>query len=240
MHFTTWFAPLPLKNRVEQMTELKQLFEGVFISEDGKIYVKSGLKGFRIHGEKLFEKNGLEYREWNAWRSKLAAAFAKGLKTMPLKKCSSVLYLGAAQGVTASFISDIVGEKGVVYCVEFSPRAMQDLLKACGKKENMLPLLADARNPGEYAADVGKVDVIFEDVADTQQTEIMRRNAELMLEKDGYAMIAIKARCVSSVVEPKKVFAQAKKELEQDFEVIEEISLEPFEADHEFFVLKKR
>ncbi|PIY91829.1 fibrillarin, partial [Candidatus Micrarchaeota archaeon CG_4_10_14_0_8_um_filter_60_7] len=75
---------------------------------------------------------------------KLAAAIAKGL-VAGIAEGDSVLYLGAANGATPSFVSDLVGAKGMVYCVEFSPRAMRDLIRVCEQRENMVPILADAR-----------------------------------------------------------------------------------------------
>ncbi len=51
----------------------------------------------------------VEYRVWNPFRSKLAAAILGGVDKIHIKPGSKVLYLGAASGTTVSHVSDIVG-----------------------------------------------------------------------------------------------------------------------------------
>ena len=51
----------------------------------------------------------MEYRAWNPFRSKLAAAILGGVDNIHMKPGSKVLYLGAASGTTVSHVSDIVG-----------------------------------------------------------------------------------------------------------------------------------
>ena len=65
--------------------------------------------GFKVYGEELFRVGDVEYRAWNPYRSKLAAAIERGISEVPLKSGSKVLYLGAASGTTPSHVSDIVG-----------------------------------------------------------------------------------------------------------------------------------
>ena len=50
-----------------------------------------------------------EYRAWNPFRSKLAAAIVGGIEHIHMKPGSKVLYLGAASGTTVSHVSDLVG-----------------------------------------------------------------------------------------------------------------------------------
>ncbi|KAK8763266.1 hypothetical protein V5799_034124, partial [Amblyomma americanum] len=51
----------------------------------------------------------LEYRVWNPFRSKLAAAILGGVDQIHMPPGSKVLYLGAASGTTVSHVADIVG-----------------------------------------------------------------------------------------------------------------------------------
>lgn len=60
---------------------------------------------------------------------------------------SKVLYLGAASGTTVSHVSDLVGETGVVYGVEFSKRSGRDLVNLAKKRTNIIPIIDDARYP---------------------------------------------------------------------------------------------
>ena len=119
-------------------------FDGIFL-HNGKVYTKNLVPGRKVYGEELLKIDGAEYRSWDPTRSKLSAAIVKGLEKIPITKGSIVLYLGAATGTTSSHISDIVGENGIVYCIEFSERAMRDLIHVCNARGNMVPMLADAR-----------------------------------------------------------------------------------------------
>lgn len=219
--------------------DLIQIFPNVF-KVNGMLASKNLVPGVKVYGERLVREKGKEYRLWEPSRSKLGAALAKGLKNMPIAPGVSVLYLGAANGTTCSHVSDILGEKGELYCVEFAPHSMRDLLFLCEKRKNMLPILADARMPEKYEATVGgKVDVIFEDVSDPAQAEIMIANARL-LKKEGVALIAVKSRSVSSSRSPQDVYEEVEVKLKEKFEIIEKLDLAPFEADHEFLVLKQK
>ena len=51
----------------------------------------------------------VEYRVWNPFRSKLAAAILGGVDKIHIKPGAKVLYLGAASGTTVSHVADIVG-----------------------------------------------------------------------------------------------------------------------------------
>lgn len=55
------------------------------------------------------EGDKIEYRVWNPFRSKLAAAILGGIDKIHMIPGSKVLYLGAASGTTVSHVSDIVG-----------------------------------------------------------------------------------------------------------------------------------
>lgn len=60
----------------------------------------------------VFMKEGetkIEYRAWNPFRSKLAAAILGGIDQIHIKPGAKVMYLGAASGTTVSHVSDIVG-----------------------------------------------------------------------------------------------------------------------------------
>ena len=48
-----------------------------------------------------------------------------------------MLYLGAASGTTVSHVSDVVGEDGLVFAVEFSHRSGRDLINMAKKRTNV-------------------------------------------------------------------------------------------------------
>ena len=107
----------------------------------------------------------VEYRTWNPFRSKLAAAVVGGVENIYIKPGAKVLYLGAASGTTVSHVADIVGPDGAVYAIEFSKRSGRDLVNMAKKRTNVVPIIEDARHPQKYRMLVPMVDVIFEDVA---------------------------------------------------------------------------
>ncbi len=215
---------------------MKEIFENVFFKE-GRIYTKNLTPGISVYGEKLVVEDGIEYREWNPFRSKLGGAIKKGLSEMPLKRGSDVLYLGASTGTTVSHVSDIV-EKGSVYGVEISQKMMQKLLELAELRENIIPILADARKPHEYE-EIGKVDVIYQDVAQPDQDRILMINANMFLKKGGYAMLCIKSQSIDVTKKPKDVFEEVKRNLSSLFEVVQSINLEPYDKEHEFVLLRK-
>ncbi len=209
--------------------------------EDGseKIATKNLVPGQKVYGERIVKWEGEEYRIWNPRRSKLAAAIMNGLKNFPIKPGMSVLYLGIASGTTASHVSDIVGWEGKIFGIEFSPRVLRELVPIVEERRNIIPILGDATKPEEYRALVTKVDVIFEDVAQPTQAKILIDNAKAYLKRGGYGMIAVKSRSIDVTKEPEEVFKMVEGELSEYFEIVERISLEPYEKDHALFVVRK-
>jgi fibrillarin-like pre-rRNA processing protein len=210
---------------------------GIF-NVNGKLATKSIRKGFRVHGEAISKDGEDEYRIWDPNRSKLCAAVKKGLKTWPFQKGSKVLYLGASAGVTVSFISDIVEDEGRIYAVEFAPNSMRDLIIRCENRENVWPILADARMPDKYKF-VEECDVLFEDVAQPDQDRILIENARY-LKKGGIAMIAVKSQSIDVRLKPQEVYEKVLTSLKKEFDILEKFNLDPFEKHHMFIVGRKK
>jgi len=80
-------------------------------------------------------------------------------------------------------MSRILVENGMVYAVEISPRAMKDLIRVSIPRNNVVPILADAMDPGSYKNKVSEVDFLYQDIAQREQARIALRNAELFLKK---------------------------------------------------------
>jgi fibrillarin-like pre-rRNA processing protein len=220
---------------------VEERFPGVYLL-GGKLATKNMVPGYRVYGEKLATENGVEYRAWDLHRSKLAAAIHKGLREMHIVPGSSVLYLGASTGTTASHVSDIVGKDGVVYCVEFAQRSMRELLAVCERHENMMPVMGDARQPQEYGEMLGgtKVDVIYQDVAQPDQDEIFINNSKAFLKKGGWGMIAIKSQSIDVTRQPRKVFEEFVARVGSEIEVADQIDLHPYDLEHLFITGKKK
>jgi fibrillarin-like pre-rRNA processing protein len=220
-------------------------FEGVYwiVFEDRnkRLATKSLAPTISVYGETLVSVAEDEYRTWDAYRSKLAAAILRHLEILPIRHGTSVLYLGSASGTTASHVSDIVQDEGRVYCVEFAQRSMRELIDAlCEHRENVYPILADARMPERYRGTVEQVDVIYSDVAQPEQAKILADNADLFLKEKGAALMAIKSRSVDVTMEPSDVFKQEIEILrKRNFRMIQTVRLEPYEKDHALVHLTK-
>jgi fibrillarin-like pre-rRNA processing protein len=217
-------------------------FSSIYLAtlEDGskKLATKNLAVGRTVYGERLVKSKGVEYRIWDPYRSKLAAAILKGLNFIPIQPDSKVLYLGAASGTTASHVSDIVGETGHVFCVEFASRSIRELVNnVCAFRTNISPILADARFPERYSALVGKVNSIYCDIAQPEQAKVLADNADMFLLRGGWIMLAIKAQSIDVTKEPTQVYRQEMKTLRnRGFDIKDSVHLEPYDKAHAMIV----
>ena len=215
-----------------------EVTNGSVFSERRNLYTVSRSPGIRVYGERLVNSNGTEYREWNPARSKLSAYLMCGGRTFPFRKDSKVLYLGAASGTTSSHVSDICRD-GKVYCVEFAPRSFRDLVKTTENRDNMIPILGDATRPDEYGFVVENVDIVYADVAQKRQADILVDNMERYCAR--YGFVSIKARSEDVTAEPQWVFDASVRRLRQrGCRVLEVTSLEPYEKAHAMIVVEKQ
>ena len=222
-----------------QITNYKD-YPGVFWLEHeaGDFLVTSNYeKGIKVYGERMFNLKGEEYRSWTPTRSKLSSSLLSGLEPMPIKPGSSVLYLGASTGTTVSHVSDIVGSEGIVYAVEFAPRMARELVSIMENRDNVVPICADARYPENYASLVPeKVDVIYADVAQPNQAQLVKRNANFFLKEKGSCLMAIKARSISQSVPLSQIFEeQINYMVENGFELVQQLNIASFHKDHVVF-----
>ncbi len=223
------------------MTELDRdekrqgLFWYTFEDETKRPATVNLAQGEQVYGEQIISKETQEFRIWDPYRSKLAAALLRGLQAFGFTPGVSVLYLGASSGTTASHVSDLVGAEGIVYSVEFAPRVMRDLIRVCATRPNMIPIQADARNPENYLVIPQLVDVLYQDVAQPNQSEILIGNARRFLKSGGVAYVAIKSRSIDVIEKPKRIFIREETKLkEAGFTIVDRISLEPYSTDHIF------
>lgn len=205
---------------------------GVF-KDKNKIFTENlkSCKGLKVYNEQLIKFKGNEFRSWNPYRSKLAAAILNGL-TFKLKFNSNVLYLGAATGTTVSHISDILKE-GLVYSVENSPIAVKKLIKVSEKRKNIIPILEDANHPDRYSSIVSIVDFVYQDISQRNQAEIFIENINRYLKKNGFGIIMVKARSIDVSINPKKAFDLVCSKLESNsIKILKKLNLAPYEKDH--------
>jgi len=216
---------------------MKEIFPGVFLINN-RLATENSVLGYKPFDEELLKVGKKEFRVWNPTRSKAAAAIKKGIKEFPIKKDIKMLYLGAAHGYTPSFLSNIIDKKGIIYAVEFSERCFNELLILCLKYKNIVPILADARKPELYQW-VEKVDVVYCDIAQPDETEIAIRNCKEFLKPKGYLMLAIKSRSIDVTKSPKEVYKNEIGKLKKaGFKIVDWKTLDPLERAHAFIVAR--
>jgi fibrillarin-like pre-rRNA processing protein len=188
----------------------------------GNILVSKGEGG--VYGERMLEG----YRVWDPYRSKLAALYLAGTG-IDLASDMKVLYLGAANGTTVSHVADYVE---VVYAVEFAPRPMQDLLEVARRRTNVMPIMADASRPEQYAPLVEAVDLLYQDVAQPDQAAIALANCAF-LKPGGWLILMLKTRSVDIRKEPAEIFRDTLDILiSSGITILESTWLAPFHQDH--------
>jgi len=210
--------------------------ENIFwLQVDGekKLATENLVPGNQVYNEKLVKIKGIEYRTWDPFRSKLAASIYNGLDDFPFKIKSDVLYLGVSTGTTASHISDIIGNTGIVFGVEHASRVARDFLdRVASHRNNIVPIIQDARKPNEYFSVSKKVDIVYVDIAQPDQTNIAIENCKMFLKNNGYLFLVIKSRSIDVTKDPKRIFEGEIKKLEGSFQIKQVINLAPYDKDH--------
>ncbi len=183
-----------------------------------------------VYGERTVQG----YRLWSPKRSKLAALYHLG-KGIDLENYHRVLYLGAANGTTVSHIADYVE---VVYAVEPAPRPMQDLMVVARQRKNIIPIMADARKPERYLPLVEKVDIVYQDVAQPDQAEILSVNSKFLV-SDGIMVFMLKPRSIDVTRTPAFVAEEVIQELStRGIRTEECVWLSPYYPDHAALICK--
>jgi len=206
-----------------------------------KLYTKNLILGNRVYGERLLSSKGIEFREWDPYRSKVAALILKTPSTAFLSNNLKCLYLGASSGTTISHMSDILNN-GIIYGIEFAERSIRQLIQNTNLRKNIIPIFGDARYPETYANKIfTDIDLIYQDVAQPNQAEIAVANANYYLNKKGIIILAIKSQSIDSVVNTEQVYTKEKNILEKaGYEIIETLNIHRWAADHIVLIIKKR
>ena len=178
-------------------------------------------------------QNKVEYRVWDTFYSKLGASIENGIHNIFMKPGSKVLYLGAGNDSysTLSHISDLVGEKGTVYGVEISEIKGLDLKNMAKKRENIIPIINDAKRPYHYKNLINDfVDCIYADISSPELANIISINAGFFLKNKGGFISVINDDGNSSNMKSQisKFDEQIKLLREYNLYVKEFISLESF------------
>ncbi|MEM0143038.1 MAG: fibrillarin-like rRNA/tRNA 2'-O-methyltransferase [Candidatus Parvarchaeum sp.] len=222
--------------------EFRKIIDRVYWVLDKKrmLVTLSAYSGNSVYGEKIFNLNGKIYREWVPYRSKFSAAFYKGLNGVDIRDGYKVLYLGASSGTTVSHVSDIIGTNGQVYAVEIAEEMAVRLILLSEERKNIFPIVDDARKPDNYSTYVPKCDLLYQDVAQRDQTDIFIKNADIFLKSGKIGIFAVKTRSIDVSTDPREVVKNELKRLRSKFDLIREINLYPYQKDHSLLILRKK
>ncbi len=222
-----------MKSNVQPHPRMEHIYCVQLKHENMRLATVNLTPGHPVYGERLVQIANREYRLWDPYKSKLAAAILNNLPELPITLGSNVLYLGAATGTTVSHISDIIGHIGRVYALDFSSRALRELISNTFRRTNLFPLLADVRFPQRYRTLIENVDVIYCDVAQPEQARILADNIDTYLKANGSSLLTIKARSIDSARNPELVFKEEIHVLKQRRHKIRaKIPLKPYDKDH--------
>ena len=193
-----------------------------------------------MYGEKLITFKGEEYREWDPYRSKLAAMILEKPSVDFLSSELKCLYLGASSGTTISHLSDIV-YNGIIYGVEFAERSMRQLIQNTNNRKNIVPILGDANFPEKYANSIfTNIDLVYQDIAQPNQAQIAIANCSYYLKDKGTLILAIKSQSIDSVQKPEKIYIQEKKILEKaGYKISESFNIHKYAANHIILIVHK-
>lgn len=204
------------------------------------VLTENRVPGVRVYGEKLFSFGERELRVWNPKRSKLAAFLMAEGRSFTLKGDEQVLYLGAASGTTVSHISDLL-PKGHVIALERSARSFRDLIDVARVRDNVDPVLGDARATDRLIPLVpGGADIVYQDIAQRDQAAIFTRACARLLKPAGLGVLMVKARSVDLARSPEDVYDEVEEALsDAGYDVVERRDLGPWEKDHAALIVRR-
>ena len=172
-------------------------------------------------------KKNKKWISWNPYHSKLSAYVLAGGPEWPFEEKSNILYLGAAEGNTVSFLSHIC-HGGRVIGIDISFVAMAELLVLAEKRKNIIPFLGDAHFPKKYHPHAGIPDILYQDIAQRDQVEIFIRNYDFFEPKCGFLML--KSR--SAPGKDSEVFEKCVKKLKSRFGRVDTVDITKWAKGH--------
>lgn len=178
-------------------------------------------------------KNGNKWISWNAYHSKLSAYVLGKGENWPFKKDSKILYLGAAEGNTVGFLSKVC-KNGEIIAIDISATAVAELVNLAEKESNIIPFLGDAHFPEKYQVYARNPDILYQDIAQSDQVEIFIRNFKFFSPMCGYLMI--KSHSISGT--GKNIFEEVENTLKKEFRRLEIIDIKKWAKGHKAYYIE--
>lgn len=120
----------------------------------------------------------------------------KIVNTLPIKPGSMVLDLACGKGAYSIFLSDIVGENGLIYAVDLWEEGLLLLRDQINQKgiTNIMQLVADVTRHNQIDIDDHSVDIclmatVLHDFEEASQTEPVLKLVKNLLRPNGYLAV---------------------------------------------------
>ena len=178
-------------------------------------------------------KNDNKWISWNAYHSKLSAYVLGKGENWPFKKDSKILYLGSAEGNTVGFLSKVC-KNGEIVAIDISATAVAELVNLAEKESNIIPFLGDAHFPEKYQVYARNPDILYQDIAQSDQVEIFIRNFKFFSPMCGYLMI--KSHSISGT--GKSIFEEVENTLKKEFKRVEIIDIKKWAKGHKAYYIE--
>ena len=113
---------------------------------------------------------------------------------LPLKTGSVVLDLACGKGIYSLFLSEIVGDSGLIYALDLWEEGLQILEKEIEAKKitNILPLLSNATEPiqiDDYSVDVCLMATVIHDFEEMNRSDAVLKQVKTILKPEGYLAV---------------------------------------------------
>ena len=189
-------------------------------------------KYLRRRRGRLELKHGNKWISWNAYHSKLSAYVLGKGENWPFKKDSKILYLGAAEGNTVGFLSKVC-KNGEIIAIDISATAVAELVNLAEKESNIIPFLGDAHFPEKYQLYARNPDILYQDIAQSDQVDIFIRNFKFFSPMCGYLMIKS-----HSIGAGKNIFEEVENTLKKEFTRLEIIDIKKWAKGHKAYYIE--
>jgi len=116
------------------------------------------------------------------------------LQNIPIKDGSVVLDLACGRGTYSLFLSDVVGDNGLIYAVDLWEEGIKLLGEQIDQKNitNILPLIADATEEIEiddYSVDICLMATVLHDFAEMDKTATVLKLIKTLLKPNGFLAV---------------------------------------------------
>ncbi len=168
---------------------------------------------------------------YSARRSKLVAYIVQSGSADFLPSGGEILYLGAGNGYSVSFLSETLNSSANIYAVEISRSAMKDVVKLASCRPNIHAIFHDANRPENYMGPLPRVDWIFQDVSQRNQADIFVKNCRYL--KTGcQGVLSLKLESLTRTKRAKEHEDDARAIIESIGRVIDVCDISRFEKKH--------